>query len=208
MLRRRKHPLRSAKVLLGVPAVVGAGVAGILARRRAGKTTVVPPPPNSSSDAAPTEKPQEAKDEQAPDEPKAAASQQDAKADDSAEPKAEDPKPKAQSTKPKAEEPEPKSEEPEPKAEKPKAKAEKPRAAGSDHDTQAAETKPNAEVADQAPEPSGDAVGAEWSCECGEAFKVSGQGRHRVFWPDGAEASDPVIGTTCPACDRPLPRSR
>ena len=48
-------------------------------------------------------------------------------------------------------------------------------------------------------------VGTGWTCECGQAYRVSGEGRHRVYWLEGASRSDPVIGTTCPECDRELP---
>jgi hypothetical protein len=44
----------------------------------------------------------------------------------------------------------------------------------------------------------------EWTCACGQRYRVSGTGRHRVLWLEGAAASDPVLGDRCPACDRPL----
>jgi hypothetical protein len=44
-----------------------------------------------------------------------------------------------------------------------------------------------------------------WSCECGQPYRVSGSGRHRVYWLEGAAESDPVISGTCPSCDRALP---
>ena len=50
-----------------------------------------------------------------------------------------------------------------------------------------------------------EAVGKEWTCECGQEYRVSGEGRHRVYWLTGASHNDPVIGTTCPECDRELP---
>jgi hypothetical protein len=59
---------------------------------------------------------------------------------------------------------------------------------------------------------SGDAGGAgpaepqEYRCDCGQAFLVSGAGRHRVYWLPDASPSDPVLSATCPECDRPLPR--
>ena len=46
---------------------------------------------------------------------------------------------------------------------------------------------------------------ATWSCECGQEYRVSGEGRHRVYWLKDADPSDPVIGGRCPNCDRPLP---
>ena len=42
-------------------------------------------------------------------------------------------------------------------------------------------------------------------CECGQAYRVTGVDRHRVYWPEKAEADGPVVGDTCVACDRQLP---
>jgi hypothetical protein len=44
-----------------------------------------------------------------------------------------------------------------------------------------------------------------WSCECGQAYRVSGEGRHRVYWLVDAPEADPVMGSTCVNCERPLP---
>ena len=44
-----------------------------------------------------------------------------------------------------------------------------------------------------------------YTCECGAEYRVSGQDRHRVYWPKDADASDPVLGQACPECERPLP---
>ncbi|UGS35309.1 hypothetical protein [Capillimicrobium parvum] len=49
---------------------------------------------------------------------------------------------------------------------------------------------------------------AEWACECGQRFRFSGAGRHRVYWTEGAPAHEPVVGDRCPSCDRPLPGGR
>jgi hypothetical protein len=46
---------------------------------------------------------------------------------------------------------------------------------------------------------------SEWTCACGQRFRVSGIGRHRVYWIEDAAPDDPVVGDRCPACDRPLP---
>ena len=46
-----------------------------------------------------------------------------------------------------------------------------------------------------------------WSCECGQSYRVSGTGRHRVYWLEGAAQNDPVISGACPSCDRALPTS-
>jgi hypothetical protein len=45
-----------------------------------------------------------------------------------------------------------------------------------------------------------------YRCECGQEFRVSGTGRHRVYWLAGAPDHDPVLSPACPSCDRPLPR--
>ncbi|MET0685747.1 MAG: hypothetical protein ABW060_10555 [Solirubrobacteraceae bacterium] len=46
---------------------------------------------------------------------------------------------------------------------------------------------------------------ASYTCECGQAYRVTGVDRHRVYWPEGADRDEPVMGDTCIACDRPLP---
>ena len=45
----------------------------------------------------------------------------------------------------------------------------------------------------------------KYTCECGQAYRVTGVDRHRVYWPEGADSDEPVMGDTCVACDRPLP---
>ena len=47
--------------------------------------------------------------------------------------------------------------------------------------------------------------GAAYTCECGQAYRVTGVDRHRVYWPEDAEKDEPVMGDTCVSCDRPLP---
>jgi hypothetical protein len=44
-----------------------------------------------------------------------------------------------------------------------------------------------------------------WQCACGQRYEVSGSGRHRVYWLEGASEGDPVLGERCPSCDRLLP---
>jgi hypothetical protein len=44
-----------------------------------------------------------------------------------------------------------------------------------------------------------------WTCTCGTAFRVTGAGRHQVFWLADAPEDEPVMGDRCPSCDRPLP---
>jgi len=185
-LRRRSNPLRSTLVRLGVPAVVGTGVAAILARRRAGHATPIAPVPASTPAPAPrgpASAPQQTDADQRPDRPpESAPVSPNGDQSDRAEAQAPDANPEAD--------------------------------AGSGPVAGVAEAarrglRKAAEAVRS--DPAGDDVktaGNTWSCDCGQSFRVSGQGRHRVFWLADAEASDPVVGTTCPACDRPLPRSR
>jgi hypothetical protein len=44
-----------------------------------------------------------------------------------------------------------------------------------------------------------------YTCRCGTAYRVSGTGRHRVYWLQEAAESDPVLGTACVKCEAPLP---
>jgi hypothetical protein len=44
-----------------------------------------------------------------------------------------------------------------------------------------------------------------WSCACGQEYRVSGTGRHRVFWLVDAAESDPVLANNCVGCGRELP---
>jgi hypothetical protein len=46
---------------------------------------------------------------------------------------------------------------------------------------------------------------AAWHCACGQAYRVTGLDRHRVYWLEGADERDAVLGGACPACGRPLP---
>ena len=41
--------------------------------------------------------------------------------------------------------------------------------------------------------------------DCGEEFRVSGEGRHRVYWLIDADPADPVLDGRCPNCGQPLP---
>jgi hypothetical protein len=46
----------------------------------------------------------------------------------------------------------------------------------------------------------------EYCCECGHVLRVSGGGRHRVYFELGdARSTDPVMNRVCPACGRGLP---
>jgi hypothetical protein len=46
------------------------------------------------------------------------------------------------------------------------------------------------------------------TCECGQAFRMTGTGRHRVYWLADASAGEPLLSNHCPSCDRPLPRAQ
>ncbi len=54
--------------------------------------------------------------------------------------------------------------------------------------------------------PVAEVVEQEFRCECGEGYRVSGEGRHRVYWPADATAKDPLLDPKCAACGRELPR--
>ena len=46
----------------------------------------------------------------------------------------------------------------------------------------------------------------EYRCECGHVLRVSGGGRHRVYFdPANAGLDEPVIDGACPNCGRGLP---
>jgi hypothetical protein len=44
-----------------------------------------------------------------------------------------------------------------------------------------------------------------WRCRCGQEFRVSGEGRHSVYWLIDADPGDPVLDGRCPNCGRTLP---
>ena len=45
-----------------------------------------------------------------------------------------------------------------------------------------------------------------YCCECGHVLRVSGVGRHCVYFELGdARSEDPVMNRVCPACGRGLP---
>ena len=46
--------------------------------------------------------------------------------------------------------------------------------------------------------------GTEAHCACGQAFRVSGQGRHRVVWLPDAAPEDPLLDHHCPNCGEEL----
>jgi hypothetical protein len=48
----------------------------------------------------------------------------------------------------------------------------------------------------------------EYTCDCGQVFRVVGSGRHRVYWLVDASENDPVLEAACPNCERALPRDQ
>jgi hypothetical protein len=44
----------------------------------------------------------------------------------------------------------------------------------------------------------------EWTCECGQVFRIAGEGRHTLFWLPAAPVSHPLLEDRCPNCDRSL----
>ncbi len=46
----------------------------------------------------------------------------------------------------------------------------------------------------------------EYRCECGHVLRLSGGGRHRVYFERGDVAmDDPIMNRVCPQCGRGLP---
>jgi hypothetical protein len=46
----------------------------------------------------------------------------------------------------------------------------------------------------------------DYRCDCGHVLRVSGGGRHRVYFRfDDARLNDPVMNRVCPACGLGLP---
>src|SRR5215217_5493005 len=45
----------------------------------------------------------------------------------------------------------------------------------------------------------------QWTCQCGQEYRVAGLDRHRVYWPAEAPEDKPVLDGTCVSCERPLP---
>jgi len=48
-------------------------------------------------------------------------------------------------------------------------------------------------------------VEQEWTCQCGQPYRISGEGRHRIYWLPDAAVSDPVTDGRCANCGRELP---
>jgi hypothetical protein len=47
---------------------------------------------------------------------------------------------------------------------------------------------------------------SDYGCACGHRLRVSGGGRHTVYFePEDARLADPVMNRCCPACGRGLP---
>jgi hypothetical protein len=43
-----------------------------------------------------------------------------------------------------------------------------------------------------------------WTCACGAEYKVTGAGRHRVYWPVDGDERQAVMSSECPNCGRSL----
>jgi hypothetical protein len=41
-------------------------------------------------------------------------------------------------------------------------------------------------------------------CECGQDYRFSGEGRHRIVWPAGAGEADALLTGACIRCGREL----
>jgi len=54
--------------------------------------------------------------------------------------------------------------------------------------------------------PAADTVESTYACEgCATEYRVSGEGRHRVYWKAGASIADAVLDGKCVECGKPLP---
>ena len=90
------------------------------------------------------------------------------------------------------------------------ARARRQRSSGASGPAQQQAASASPGVREDAGAPPSDAPAEEvvehtFTCECGQEYRVSGQDRHRVYWRKDADVADPVLGQTCPECDRPLP---
>jgi hypothetical protein len=45
----------------------------------------------------------------------------------------------------------------------------------------------------------------EWSCQCGQVYRIAGEGLHRIYWLPDASIADPVMDGRCANCGRALP---
>jgi hypothetical protein len=43
-----------------------------------------------------------------------------------------------------------------------------------------------------------------WTCACGAEYRVTGAGRHRVYWPADGSEREALMSSECPHCGRPL----
>ena len=48
-------------------------------------------------------------------------------------------------------------------------------------------------------------VGEKFRCACGQRYRTTGEGRHRVYWVDDARIADPVLERECVSCGTDLP---
>jgi hypothetical protein len=43
-----------------------------------------------------------------------------------------------------------------------------------------------------------------WTCACGAEYRVTGTGRHRVYWPVEGDEREALMSSECPQCGRVL----
>ena len=52
----------------------------------------------------------------------------------------------------------------------------------------------------------GPAMAHDYTCTCGHVLRVSGLGRHRIYFPvDSRRLDDPIMDGLCPNCGKGLP---
>lgn len=47
-----------------------------------------------------------------------------------------------------------------------------------------------------------------YTCTCGHELRVSGSGRHRIYFELSASPADPIMTGCCPGCRETLPGKR
>jgi len=82
----------------------------------------------------------------------------------------------------------------------------KRRSAGQQEDVVLRDREPREDAgAPPSDEKAGSVVEHEHTCDCGAAYRYTGEGRHRVYWKADASVSDPVLDDACVECGKPLP---
>ena len=72
---------------------------------------------------------------------------------------------------------------------------------------EASSRKPNENAgAPPSDQPATETVEHTYTCEgCQTEYRVSGEGRHTVYWKADSSVSDPVLDGACVECGKPLP---